>query len=235
MVDAIPPMQHLACIMDGNRRYAQQQGWQPWLGHKHGIQAANMVTQFCLDQHIPYLSLYLFSLENFKRTQTERQFLFSLLVEHASSQLDELVSKGICVRFVGDREQFPESVRDACARVEQVTAGGQALQVQLLFCYGGQQEIVAAARNLATQVAAGTLDVSAIDTKLFARSLWTGATPEPDLIIRTGGVQRISNFLLYQSAYSEYYFTNTLWPELKQEELQTIIEQFVARKRNFGQ
>jgi undecaprenyl diphosphate synthase len=231
----IPRVQHLACVMDGNRRYAQQQGWQPWIGHKHGIQAANMVTQFCLDQQIPYLSLYLFSLENFKRTQTEQQFLFSLLVEHASAQLDELIAKGIRVRFIGDRDQFPASVRAACERVEQETANGQALQVQLLFCYGGQQEIVAAARNLAAQVAAGTLHADAIDAQLFARTLWTGTTPEPDLIIRTGGVQRISNFLLYQSAYSEYYFTNTLWPELKQEELQTIVEQFVARKRNFGQ
>lgn len=228
-------MQHLACIMDGNRRYAQQQGWQPWIGHKHGIQTANMVTQFCLDQQIPYLSLYLFSLENFKRTQAEKHFLFELLLEHAASQVDELVAKGIRVRFVGDRDLFPESVRDACIRVEQATERGQALHVQLLFCYGGQQEIIAAVRTLASQVAAGTLDVQAINAESFSRALWTGATPDPDLIIRTGGVQRISNFLLYQSAYSEYFFTNTLWPAFKQEELSEIIEQFIARKRNFGQ
>jgi undecaprenyl diphosphate synthase len=221
--------------MDGNRRYAKQQGWQPWLGHKHGMQVANMVTQYCLDQHIPYLSLYLFSLENFKRSAAEQEFLFSLLVEQAAAELDELVAKGIRVRFVGDRDLFPAAVRASCERVERMTADAKNLHVQLLFCYGGQQEIVAAARRLAQQVAAGTLDPHAIDATLFAQTLWTGDIPAPDLMIRTGGVQRMSNFLLYQSAYSEYHFTNTLWPAFKQEELQDIMQQFVTRKRTFGQ
>lgn len=227
-------MQHLACIMDGNRRYARKQGWQPWLGHRHGVHVAQMVIDVCLHNSIKFLSLYLFSLENFKRTPKEQEYLFSLLVEQAERQLDDLVKRNIRVEFVGDRRLFPQSVQSSCAVIEQATAQGTALHIQLLFCYGGQQEIVAAVRAIADEVKQGTIITDTIDEAVVARYLWTKNVPAPDLIVRTGGAQRISNFLLYQSAYSEYAFTHTLWPELSRDELQSMVDQFKQRNRNFG-
>lgn len=228
-------MQHLACIMDGNRRYALKHGWKPWIGHQKGVDAVRVALDFCLQYKIPYLSLYAFSIENFKRSQEEKLFLFDLIPTMAKQHLDELIEKGIRVKFVGDRSLFPENVAPELDKIEQKTHQGKNLQVNFLFCYGGQQEIVYAVKEIVRKVKAGQLEEQEIDEKLVAQHLWTNGTPEPDLIFRTGGQQRLSNYLLFQAAYSEYYFTDRLWPALTTQDLEQACSSFNIRKRNFGQ
>lgn len=228
-------MQHLACIMDGNRRYALKHGWKPWIGHRKGIEAVRVALEFCLRYQIPYLSLYTFSLENFRRSEEEKSFLFDIIATEAEKYTDELIEKGVKVRFVGDRSLFPKHVAPVLQRFEERTSNGTKLQINCLFCYGSQQEIVYAAKEIARKVKTGELHEQDIDEKLFSNHLWTYDTPEPDLIFRTGGQQRLSNYLLFQAAYSEYYVTDQLWPALTMQDLEQACSTFTTRKRNFGQ
>lgn len=227
-------MRHLACIMDGNRRYAQAHGWKPWIGHQRGVETVRTALEFCLVNKIPYLSLYTFSLENFKRSETEKNFLFDLIEAMAKRHLNELIEKDIKVKFVGDRDLFPVHVIPAFDDIESQTAHCSALQVNFLFCYGGQQEIVYAAKEIARKVKSGLLNESDINESLLVQHMWTADTPAPELVIRSGGSQRISNFLLFQSAYSEYYFTDQFWPALTLDDFKKAFEFFNASKRNFG-
>lgn len=227
-------MQHLACIMDGNRRYALQHGWQPWIGHEKGVEAVRVALDFCLQQGISYLSLYTLSIENLKRSQAEKDFLFTLIANSAKKHLNEALEKGIKIRFVGDRTLFPAHLMPTCDEVEHKTAHCTNLQVNFLFCYGGKQEIVHAVKEIARKVKAGQLDEHDVSEDLIAQHLWTHDTPVPDLIIRTGGQMRTSNFLLYQSAYSEYYFTDKYWPSITADDLAQACKQFIGRKRNYG-
>lgn len=227
-------MQHLACIMDGNRRYALAHGWKPWIGHQKGVDTVRTVLEFCLTHKIPYLSLYTFSIENFKRSVDEKHFLFDLIAVMAQKHLAELIKKGVRVKFVGDRELFPAHVMPRLDEVEAKTADGRQLQVNFLFCYGSQQEIVYAAKQIARKVKEGLLDETDINESLFVQHMWTADTPAPELVIRSGGTQRISNFLLFQSAYSEYYFTDQYWPALTLDDFKKAFEFFNASKRNFG-
>lgn len=220
--------------MDGNRRYALQHGWKPWVGHKKGVEAVRVVLDFCLQRGIRYLSLYTFSLENFKRCQEEKDILFELIVNNAIKHMPEALQKGIKICFVGDRSLFPHSVLAPCAQVEQATAHCKSLQVNFLFCYGGQQEITYALKEIVRKVKMGQLDESAISEELIMQHLWTHDTPAPDLIIRTGGQVRTSNFLLFQSAYSQYYFTDQYWPSITAQDLAKACEAFSTAKRNYG-
>lgn len=220
--------------MDGNRRWAKKQGMRAWYGHRQGTEAVRTVVNFCLDQCIRYLSLYTFSLENFKRSALEKRYLFNLLVKQVEKELPVFMQKGIKVRFIGDRNFFPSSVHSTCERVEQKTVHCDCLYLNLLFCYGGQQELVAGIKDIAREVKSGNLSEEEITEEKLTHYLWTGAIPAPDLIIRTGGVQRLSNFLLYQAAYSELCFLDCLWPELSKVDLENVIDSFEKRKRNFG-
>jgi undecaprenyl diphosphate synthase len=227
-------IKHLACIMDGNRRWARLHNKVPWYGHKEGVEAVKRVMNFCLDKKVPYLSLYTFSLENFKRSFYEKKFLFQLLVIQAEQSIDELIARGIRVRFVGDRTLFPQSTQLVCDKVEKATAHLTTLQLNFLFCYGAQQEIIGGIKNIVQQVQAGQLTIENINESMFKEYLWIGNIPEPDLILRTGGIKRLSNFLLYQAAYSELYFLDCLWPELTVAHLTTMLDEFMGRQRNFG-
>lgn len=227
-------MQHLACIMDGNRRFAKRHGWKPWVGHNKGVAAVRTTIDFCIRKDIRYLSLYTFSIENFKRSEEEKHYLFELLIDQVKANIKEFIEKQIQIRFIGDRAAFPASVLSACEHVEQATSNGARLQVNLLFCYGGQQEIVDTAKRIAQLVQQGDVALDDIDTTLFTQQLWLGDVPAPDLIFRTGGVHRLSNFLLFQSAYSEFYFSDLLWPEITAEHLQHAVDAFTTMKRNFG-
>lgn len=228
-------VRHLGIIMDGNRRWAKKQGLKPWLGHKQGVEPVKEAIEFCLDRKIPYLTLYVFSLENFKRPQEELNYLFDILAQEvAKKELQQLFEKGVKVRFVGDRSRFPESLHATIADVEERTKNGTELILSLLFCYGGQQEIVAAARDIAEQVKAGTLESADITEELFRKQLWMGDVPYPDFIIRTAGDQRMSNFLTFQAAYSELCFVPWFWPEMTKKELARAVDMFNASKRNFG-
>jgi undecaprenyl diphosphate synthase len=228
-------IKHLACIMDGNRRWAKERGLPSSLGHKEGVNAVERAADFCLKKGIPYLTLYTFSIENFKRSIEEKEYLFNLLVNYFKDHgVKKFLEKNIRVRFIGDWKQFPVHLIDICKEMEQKTAHCSALEVNFLFCYGGQQEIVAAAQSIARDVQLGKLNPEDITDKLFARYLWLGDTPNPDLIIRTGGGYRLSNFLPYQSVYSELYFIKEFWPDVMEVHLQEALEYVKLCQRKLG-
>ncbi len=227
-------MKHLALIMDGNRRWAKKQGLLSWRGHGKGVDTVKKVIEFCIRKKIAYLSLYTFSIENFKRSPEELVFLFDLLATEAEKNLDSFIRNGVRICFVGDRSLFPESMNPVIERLEKATEKLNTLHVSLLFCYGGQQEIISGIKNLVRKVQAGLLTEDQISDDVFKTFLWTSGVPEPELIIRTGGHRRLSNFLLYQAAYSELYFLDCLWPELEVQHLEKALDQFEQQQRNFG-
>lgn len=220
--------------MDGNRRWAKKQGLRAFYGHGQGVETVHRVIEFCLRKGISYLSLYTFSIENFRRAPDEIQYLFDLLVRELNKGMKDFMEKGIRIRFVGDRTLFPEGVRPAIEQVEKTTEKNQKLQVSLLFCYGGRQEIMAGVKSLIAAVKSGEINESELSEELFNSHLWTSGMPEPDLIIRTGGARRLSNFLLFQAAYSELYFIDCLWPELQFDDLEKAVAQYEDCQRNFG-
>jgi undecaprenyl diphosphate synthase len=227
-------VKHLALIMDGNRRWAKARGLPSIMGHKQGVDTAETIAKFCLEKQIPYLTLYVFSLENFKRSLDEKNYLFNLIQHEFVNRSDFFNHDDIRVNFVGDRSLFPQHVMEAVQHVEEKTQHNNRLHLQLLFCYGGQQEIIAAAQSLAEDVLSGQLSVQGITHQIFTSRLWSSVAPAPDLIIRTGGVQRLSNFLLYNSAYSELFFSSAMWPDFSLSELESILFEYSQRMRNFG-
>jgi undecaprenyl diphosphate synthase len=228
-------VKHLACIMDGNRRWAMRQSLTTLFGHKKGLEAINRVADFCLTKKIPHLSLYTFSTENLQnRSQEEQNYLFEVLAQEALSDLEVFKRKNIAMRFIGDRALFPKSVQPVCETIEKETAHCTALQVNFLLCYGGRQEIADATRRIASQVAQGDLQLSDITPDLFEQFLWTAGTPSPDLIIRTGEQHRLSNFLLFQCAYSELYFLDCMWPDISVTELEAALNYYTECRKMFG-
>jgi undecaprenyl diphosphate synthase len=226
---------HLACIMDGNRRWARAHNKMAWEGHMQGMKSLELVIQFCQKKNIKYLSLYVFSIENFNRAQEEKDFLFyELFLRKAGQFADECKKYNVQVRFIGDRALIPDFLRSTCADLERDTAVYDGLVVNLLFCYGGQQEIVAATKTIAQKVIAGLLGVEEITLDAYKKALWSYPTPPPDLIIRTGGMQRLSNFLLFSAAYAELMFLPQMWPEITEEILEDALNQFLQRERKFG-
>lgn len=227
-------MNHLACIMDGNRRWALRKGILPWYGHRKGVDTLTTVVDFCLEKSIKYLSLYAFSVENFSRPQQETRYLFQMLATEADSLLRDCVEKKVRLHFIGDRSLFPKELVPVCERLERKTASCDALQVNILFCYGGRQEITDAIKRIVHEVQEGSLDERALTADLLEQYLWTAGTPAPDLIIRTGGAQRLSNFLTYQAAYSELYFLDCLWPDVTKSDLDKAVTYYNSCQRNFG-
>jgi undecaprenyl diphosphate synthase len=227
-------MKHLAIIMDGNRRWARSRGLSALLGHSNGFDAAKRAIEFCLKKRIQYLSLYTFSIENFKRSEEERSYLFDLLASKAPSLTNDFIKYGVRARFIGDRTLFPSLLMSTIEELEEATIAGHKLQVNFLFCYGARQEIVSSVKSLIQKVKNGELSEDQITDETLNNSLWTAGIPEPDMIIRTGGAKRMSNFLLYQAAYSEFYFLDCFWPEITEEHLQAACTNFEECKRNFG-
>ena len=229
------PIQHLGIIMDGNRRWACKQGFKPWIGHRHGIKPLKMSVEFCLKHTIPYLTVYALSLENLNRPEEELNYLFDVLApEVLEQELKKLGELGVKVRFIGDRNRFPVRLRERIAHVEQSTEHNTRLLFTWLFCYGGQQETVAAAQALCAEILSGGETAEAITKERFEKHLWSFGVPQPDLIVRTGYVSRLSNFLSYASAYSELYFLNKYWPEVTEQDLNGAIRFFAQEKRTFG-
>jgi len=228
-------IKHLGIIMDGNRRWAKSHGYKPWIGHKKGVEPVRTTLEFCIKNKIPNLTLYVFSLENFNRPQEELSYLFDVLAQQiADQELDKLFKEGIKVRFIGERSLFPEKLKPIIEDIENKTQHGTKLTLNLLFCYGGQQEIVAAVKKIAQQCTNGTLMPEEITPELFANHLWSGPVPPPDLIIRTAGDQRLSNFLTWSSAYSELCFLPCFWPEITEDILAQTTANYYHRKRTFG-
>jgi len=220
--------------MDGNRRWAMQQGLQSLYGHRKGIDAVKLVVDFCIENNIAYLSLYTFSIENLKRSSEEQYYLFEVLAEEAVHDLEEFKSRNIAIRFIGDRALFPKSIKPLCEKMEKETQFCTGLSLNFLLCYGGRQEIIDTAKRIASKVRKGDLLESDITYEVFERFLWTAGTPFPDLIIRTGGYHRLSNFLLFQGAYSELYFLNCLWPDITKHDLEKAVIYFNDCQKNCG-
>jgi undecaprenyl diphosphate synthase len=228
-------LKHLAIIMDGNRRWAKQKGVARWRGHQEGAKVIEYAINFCLEMNIKFLSLYTFSLENLKnRSKQEQDFLFDLLVDEAVKILKNAKEKSIKIKFIGDKSLFPERVLAAVNNLEIETQSFDKLQVNFLFMYGARQEIFFGIQELLKKIRYGEFKAEEVTPELFEKCLWTHNIPEPEVIIRTGGVKRLSNFLLYQAAYSEFFFLDIYWPEVRMEHLQKVYTEFGDTKRNFG-
>ena len=228
------PLNHLALIMDGNRRWAKHNKLS-LLYDDSSKRAVNDVVAFCRKQNIPHLSLFALSLENLKnREDALIQRLFHVLYEVCATDRERLVKENVRVRFIGAREHFPEHLRPVMEELEAATAVATGLQLNILFCYGAQQELADVTRRIAQKVASGEMAADTITAETLAQQLWTAHAPPLDLIIRTGKVSRLSNFLLFQAAYSELQFVDYYWPEMTQDRLQDCVDQFYGTQRNFG-
>jgi undecaprenyl diphosphate synthase len=225
---------HVAIIMDGNGRWAKGRALPRPLGHHAGMRAVREVIGGCLDAEVGVLSLFAFSQENWQRPAVEIGALMSLLEEYIARELDNLRSNGVAVRILGDIERLGPSARQAVYRVMEETAGGDRLALNLCISYSSRAEIARAARLLAEDAAAGRLDPRDIDEDALARRLYTAPWPDPDLLIRTSGEMRISNFLLWQLAYAELYVTPVLWPDFTRRHRFEAILEFQRRDRRFG-
>lgn len=228
------PLRHIAIIMDGNGRWAQQRGLPRVAGHQRGVETVTRIVDECVRKGIGYLSLFAFSSENWGRPPQEVDALMALLLEFLASQRERMLAEGIRLKVIGDVARLSSSVRDALADVEQATHHGECMTLILALSYGGRNEIMRAAQKIASQAQKGELDPKNLDNKLFSSFLDTVDIPEPDLLIRTSGEQRISNFLLWQAAYAEIYFTDVLWPDFDESELKKAIDDYDRRKRRFG-
>ena len=225
---------HIAIVMDGNGRWAQRRGLARCEGHRRGKDSVRAVVEAARALGIPFLTLYAFSSENWQRPGTEVRFLMQLLHRYLVTEAKRLMKRGIRVIALGDLARLPATVRRALQQTVELTAGNKSMTTALALSYGGRQDIVEATRRIATAVAAGQLDPAAIDEATVARELSTAAIPDPDLLIRTSGEIRISNFFLYQLAYTELYFTETLWPDFRERDLLGAIAAYQARERRFG-
>lgn len=225
---------HVAVIMDGNGRWAKARLLPRIAGHKRGADAVRRVVEAAWDFGVRYLTLYAFSSENWKRPEEEVGGLMSLLRIYLRSELDELDRNDVRVRVIGDRGRLPNDIRQLIAEAEARTIANSRLTLILAVSYGGQGEIVQAARRLAEAVAAGRLRPEEIDESRFAACLETAGIPDPDLVIRTSGEQRLSNFLLWQAAYAELVFTDTLWPDFGREQFAAALKEYQTRDRRFG-
>lgn len=225
---------HIAFIMDGNRRWAKANGSKLLYDENQSKKAIQTAIEFCLENNIAHLSLYLFCLENFKRPTEEKNFFFATLTNTLNQSLAEFIKQEIKIRFIGERSLFPENTITPILKTEQETKNFNKLELNILFCYGGRQEIISATKKISQDILDKKLLPENINLETFNKYLWTYPTPNPEIIIRTGGDQRLSDFLLYQAAYSEIYFIKRLWPDLTKQDITEIIEKFKNSKKNFG-
>lgn len=227
-------LRHVAIIMDGNGRWASQRSLPREEGHRAGAESVRRILQAAIELSIPYLTIFAFSSENWRRPGREVGHLMSLVRYHLSNEKEELVGRGVRVGFIGDRSGLDRDVLSLMSDMERATAGGTALTVTVALNYGARDEIVRAARALATDCIAGGLEPVMLDEEGFARHLDTSTLPDPDLIIRTGGEQRLSNFLAWQGAYAELVFLDVPWPEFSRDDLEAAVSEYYRRDRRYG-
>ena len=229
-----PSPEHVAIIMDGNGRWAQARGRPRLFGHHAGARRVREIVEACPELGVKYLTIFAFSTENWKRTQSEVSGLMKLFKRYLMSETRELVESGVRVRFIGDRMRLDETLVALMDDLELLTCDNDRVHLTVALNYGGRDEVARATKRLAREVAAGRLDPEAVDAETLARYLDTYVLPDPDLVIRTSGEARISNFLLWQSAYAEYQFIDTLWPDFTAEEFGRVISSFSHRERRYG-
>jgi undecaprenyl diphosphate synthase len=225
---------HIAIIMDGNGRWASARGLPRQAGHKQGVEPVKMSIRECMRRKIGALTLFAFSSENWKRPSDEVGALMSLFVEALDREIDELHDNGVRVRFIGDRQGFPVRLQARMSSAEARTAANAALNLQVAVGYGGRWDIVHAARELAARCAAGQLRAADITAETMAAELQLGELPDPDLFVRTGGEKRISNFLLWNLAYTELYFCDVLWPDFDAGQFGAALDFYASRQRRYG-
>ena len=236
---SVPPAshlpQHVAVIMDGNGRWARSRGLPRIAGHRRGAESVRALVQACGEHSIPYLTLFAFSSENWRRPVTEVRLLMELFLTALEREVQKLHANNVRFRVIGDIARFAPKIVERIREGEALTAGNTGLTLTVAANYGGRWDIAQACRTLATQVSAGNLDPESITADSLEPYLSMAGTPEPDLFIRTGGEQRISNFLLWQLAYTELYFTPVLWPDFDREQFALALRSFAGRQRRFGQ
>ena len=220
--------------MDGNGRWATQRGMERYEGHIAGAKAVREVVSAAGKAGVDYVTLYTFSTENWGRPEAEINAIMELFCYMVNSQVEELVQLGVRVKIMGERSRFPEKVLKMIDYIEERTSQGEVITIILAFNYSSRREMIFAAQNIARRVATGEIKVEDIDEQLFSDSLMTAGVPDPDLIIRTSGEYRLSNFLLWQASYSELYFPDVLWPDFKEEDFNRALDIYAGRERRYG-
>ena len=226
--------QHIAIIMDGNGRWARKRGLPRNIGHKEGSRNLRKIVAFCSKIGIKHLTVYAFSTENWSRPKSEVDGLMSLLLEYLRNAEKELGGENIRIKVIGDMNGLPEEIRREAARVTKITQKNTGLTLNIALNYGGRCDIISAVQEVARDVKAGKLDIESIDEQTLSIRLYTAGIPDPDLVIRTSGEKRISNFLLWQVAYSEFWYTDAYWPDFGEEHILQAIRDFQKRNRRFG-
>lgn len=227
-------LQHIAFILDGNRRWARQHALPIAVGHKKGAENLIEVAKAVKRAGVKYMTVYAFSTENWSREKVEVDALMNLLRHYLDSSFKELHENNVQIRFIGEREMLAADIIEKMHKIEIDTAGNTDMLLCVALSYGSRQEIVAATKKIAEAVASGKIAVDDINADYFSQSLYTADVPDPDLLIRTSGEMRISNYLLWQSAYAELYFSKTLWPDFSETELKQIIAEYETRERRYG-
>ena len=225
---------HIAIIMDGNGRWAKQRGKERCEGHLMGVESVRAVVRGAVRNGVKWLTLYAFSTENWGRPQQEVDAIMELFCRTVMNEGEELARQGVRVKILGERSRFSAEVLDMIERIESVTAAASRLTVMLAFNYSSRREMVLAAQALAQRVASGEMRVEDINEESFSNALMTAGTPDPDLIIRTSGECRLSNFMLWQASYAEMYFPQTMWPDFREEAFDKALEVYAERNRRYG-
>ena len=225
---------HVAIIMDGNGRWAKQRLKSRVFGHRQGIKVVRNIIDYSVKRGIKYLTLYTFSSENWQRPKTEVNALMGFLRQYLKKEADWLFELGVKVHVIGDVSKLPETLQQVIIDAEKKTSHCSKMVLNLALSYGGRDEILRAVKRLLSKVKDGEISENNIDEKSFSNLLDTANQPDPDLLIRTSGEYRISNFLLWQTAYTEFYFTDTLWPDFTVEEFEAALQDFMRRERRFG-
>lgn len=226
--------QHLAIIMDGNGRWAQQRGKERSEGHIAGMNALRNVVRYAAEYGIKFLTVYAFSTENWGRPQAEVEALMELICKGVEMESEQLAKGGIKVVVIGDRSRFSPEVKQAISRIEEITYSGQTMTFVLALNYSSRSEITSTVRNLAKKVELGELKAEQIDEKMISEALYTASMPDPDLVIRTSGECRLSNFLMWQASYAELYFTDVLWPDFDRAAFDEAMAVYSQRDRRYG-
>ena len=234
MVENNINLKHLAIIMDGNRRWAKENGVSVKDGHKAGAEKLSEFVKWCIEFNIKYLTVYAFSTENWKRDKEEVSDIISLLNNYLSAKKDEFYDSGIKVKMIGAEDKINIDTLKKIKDIEEYTKNNNKIQLNIAFNYGGRREILDATKKIVSEVKSDKISIEDIDEELFKEYLYYGNIPDPDLMIRPGGDYRISNYLLWEMAYSEFYFTKTYWPNFSKELLEEIINNFNTRERRYG-
>jgi len=228
-------LQHIAFIMDGNRRWAKKRGLPIVMGHRQGAETLVNIAKAAKKMGLKYMTVYAFSTENWQREKSEVDGLMELLRQYLDSSFKELQENKVRIIFIGEREMLAADIQAKMAKIEAESANNKEVTLCVALSYGGRQEIVAAAKKIAERIQEGLLKPEDVTLQTVAETLYTAGIPDPDLLIRTSGEERLSNFLLWQTAYTELYFTKTLWPDFSAEELKQIIDEYEKRERRYGQ